>query len=124
MITIVTPGTFRRWLREEHTGKKPAGRPQTNQVLRELVIRIAQETGFGYTKFLGELRRLRISRICRQTVQAIVNYDSLGSAPKRSQRPWGKFLSSHAGTVWVNRTSQGIPQTTTSKRNKDASTHS
>ncbi|MDC0274079.1 hypothetical protein OAK91_05040 [Planctomycetaceae bacterium] len=75
LITIVTPGTFRRWLREEHTGKKPVGRPRTNQVLRELVIRIAQETGFGYTKILGELRRLGISRICRQTVQSIVKQE-------------------------------------------------
>lgn len=101
LITIVTPGTFRRWLREEHTGKKPVGRPRTNQVLRELVIRIAQETGFGYTKILGELRRLGISRICRQTVQSIVKQEGIGPSPKRSQRTWDEFLSSHTETLWA-----------------------
>jgi hypothetical protein len=35
--------------------------------LRDLVVKIARETGFGYTKILGELRGLGISRkICRQ----------------------------------------------------------
>lgn len=99
LITIVTPGTFCRWLGEEHKGKKPVGRPRTNQVLRELVIWIAQETGFGYTKILGELRRLGISRICRQTVQSIVRQEGIGPAPKRSQRTWHEFLSSHAKTL-------------------------
>lgn len=100
LITIVTPGTFRRWLREENKEKKKVGRPRTSEVLRELVRKIAKETGFGYTKILGELRRLGVSRICRQTVRAIVKEEGIGPSPKRSGRTWDEFLSSHAETLW------------------------
>ena len=74
LITIVTPGTFHRWVWEEKRGrkKKTVGRPEKSAVLRELVLKIAHETGFGYTRILGELRKLGISRICRQTVKNIV----------------------------------------------------
>ena len=60
LITIVHPRTFFRWL----AGDKPAsaktaptrepGRPRTAEPLRELVIRLAKETGWGYTRILGE----------------------------------------------------------------------
>jgi len=56
LITIVTPRTFARWVSGEKketeakkTEKKP-GRPRTPDEIRELVVKIAQETGFGYTK--------------------------------------------------------------------------
>jgi putative transposase len=100
LITIVTPGTFRRWLRDEHKEKQPVGRPRTSTVLRELVIKIARETGFGYKKILGELRRLGITCICRQTVRAIVKQEGIEPSPKRSRRTWDEFLISHAETLW------------------------
>lgn len=99
LITIVTPGTFRRWLREENTEK--VGRPRTSEVLRELVIKVATETGCGYKKILGELCRLGITRICRQTVRSIVKEEGIGPSPKRSGRTWDEFLSSHAETLWA-----------------------
>ncbi|HSG72319.1 MAG TPA: integrase core domain-containing protein, partial [Planctomycetaceae bacterium] len=101
LITIVTPVTFRRWMREEAKPKKAVGCPRTNEVLRELVHRIARETGFGYKKILGELRRLGINRICQQTVRSIVKEEGIGPSPKRSQRTWDEFLTSHAETLWA-----------------------
>ena len=58
LITIVTSGTFHRWVREEKRGrkKKPISRRGKSAVLRELILKIARETGFGYTRILGELR--------------------------------------------------------------------
>ena len=35
--------------------------------LRELILEIAKTTGFGYTRIIGELRKLGIRRISRQT---------------------------------------------------------
>ena len=61
LITIVSPATFYRWVREEKDGKKPKnpkGGQRKPKELRELVIEIAQTTGFGYTRIIGELRKL------------------------------------------------------------------
>ena len=102
LITIVTPGTFRRWLREERDGKqpKPTGRPRKNQVLRELVKKIAVETGYGCTRIIGELRKLGFSRICRETVRQIIREEGVEPNPQRSQRTWDQFVKSHAETLW------------------------
>jgi len=104
LITIVKPRTFQRWVREEKTGrgkKNPKGRPKTAQTLRELVKKIAAETGFGYTRIIGELRRLGITKISRQTVRNIIREEGLDPAPKRSQQTWDEFLKTHAETLWA-----------------------
>ncbi len=103
LITIVTPSTFHRWVREEKRGYKPAkpGRPRKRQVLRELVRKIARETGVGYTRILGELRRLGINRICRQTVLNILKGGGIDTSPKRSQGSWEQFIKIHAKTLWA-----------------------
>ncbi|TWU08637.1 Integrase core domain protein [Symmachiella macrocystis] len=103
LISIVTPSTFHRWVREERRGHKPAkpGRPRKRQVLRELVRKIARETGVGYTRILGELRRLGINRICRQTVRNILKEEGIDTSPKRSQGSWEQFIKIHAKTLWA-----------------------
>ena len=102
LITIVAPSTFYRWRREASRGKKR--KPRTHgksQVLRDLVIQVARSTGFGYTKILGELRRLGISRICRQTVKNILKEEGIEPSPRRSSGTWGEFLKAHAETLWA-----------------------
>jgi putative transposase len=63
LITIVTPRTFARWLSGESSARKgkPAARPgrqRTAEDVRQLMLRLARETGWGYTRILGELRKL------------------------------------------------------------------
>ena len=55
----------------------------------------------GYTRILGELRRLGISRICRQTVKNIINEEGIEPSPKRSKRTWDEYLKAHAETLWT-----------------------
>ena len=73
LITIVSPATFYRWVREKMKGKpnpkKPKGGQRKPKELRELVLRIAEETGVGLTRIVGELRKLGIRKISRQTVR-------------------------------------------------------
>lgn len=59
LITIVSPSTFYRWLRdgEEKSVKNPKGGQRKPREIRELVILIAKTTGFGLTRIIGELRK-------------------------------------------------------------------
>ena len=72
LIGIVAPSTFHRWVREEKRGRRKAEVKRPRRDLRELVRRIAEETGSGYTRIPGELRKLGIRRICRQPVKNIL----------------------------------------------------
>src|SRR5476651_2536363 len=61
LITIVVPETFARWVREakkKGTAVRQCGRPKKRPALRRLILKIARETGWGYTRVLGEVRKL------------------------------------------------------------------
>lgn len=109
MISIVSYQSFRRWVREAekaHTAKKAAtpkrkpGRPRTPDDIRELVLKLARENSWGYTRILGELRKLGITRISRQTVKNILKEHGLDPGPNRGTGSWEEFLKIHADTLW------------------------
>lgn len=104
LISIVTAQTFRRWVRTEE-GHKPTkakpGRPRIDTDLRELIAKIAKETGFGYTRILGELRKLGIKKVCRQTVKNVLKEHGIDTGPGRSETTWDHFLRRHAKTLWA-----------------------
>lgn len=61
IVTIVSPDTFLRRIREEkQSGRKkptaPRGRPRTPDEIRQLVIVLAKETGWGYTR-IGRIKK-------------------------------------------------------------------
>ena len=61
LMTIVSYDSFRRWVREveeQKSGETPAkkpGRPRTSEEIRELIVQIRAETGYGYTRADREL---------------------------------------------------------------------
>ena len=76
-ISIVSYSTFRRWVRDE-SSKKPKtkhkrGRPKTSHEIRQLVLRLARENNWGYTRILGELKKLEIYSLSRNTIKNILN---------------------------------------------------
>lgn len=102
VITIVDYLTFRRWIRKED-GATPApakGRPRITQVIRELVVQIANETGWGYSRILGELRKLNLGKISRQSVKNILVEHDLEPGPRRGKGSWSEFVKIHAETLW------------------------
>lgn len=106
LITIVTPRTFARWLKAESEStsgdKKPTrkpGRPRTADEIRALVVRIAKENGWGFSRVLGELAKLGI-HLSRQTVKNIIKAHGLDPGPKRGEGTWDEFLKIHAATLW------------------------
>jgi putative transposase len=102
LITIVAPSTYRRWIRNlnNRVPKKRTGRPRTPEVIRELVLRMARETGWGYTRILGELRKVRGFKISRQTVVNILKAEGLEPHPRRGAGTWDELVKMHAGTLW------------------------
>lgn len=72
VITIVSPRTFARWASEEST-REPAkrGRPRKPEEIRELILQMAKDTGWGYRRILGELKKLRI-KVSRSTVARVL----------------------------------------------------
>ena len=107
LVSVVSYSTFRRWLRDdagEGQGKKAAtrrkpGRPKKPDDLRELIVRLGKETGWGYTRILGEVRKLTTVKVSRQFVVNVLKEHGLDPTP-RKERSWGDFVKAHAATLW------------------------
>ena len=85
---MVAPSTFYRWCRDEQSGKKkpnPKGGQRKPREIRELVIEIATTTGFGYSRIIGELRKLGIKKIIRQSVRYILKEEGIAGQIHTSQ---------------------------------------
>jgi putative transposase len=94
------PGTFLRWLREERKTKpRRRGRPRTAEDLRELILLMARENEWGYTRIMGELKQLGITPPSRNTVKRILKSAGLEPGPKRGGGTWDEFLTRHAATL-------------------------
>jgi putative transposase len=65
------------------------------------VLRLARETGWGYTRILGKLRKLGISKMSRATVINILREHGLEPGPKRGEETWVEFLKRHSATLWA-----------------------
>ena len=83
--SIVGYTTFRKWI----TGGVPVGRKyakrgrkRTPEEIRELVVKLAKENDWGYTRIIGELKKLGIKSISRSTVRRILKENGLDPAPK------------------------------------------
>ncbi|MEX2168546.1 MAG: integrase core domain-containing protein [Pirellulales bacterium] len=102
LITIVSYGTFLKWRRDERNQApaKAIGRRKTAAEIEQLVLKLARETGWGYTRILGELRKLGIQKISRQTVVNILKRAELEPGPRRGPGTWDGFLKMHAETLW------------------------
>ena len=51
LITIVHPRSYQRWQRRKRDGKNPTkrmGRTKTLESVREIILRLARENGWGY----------------------------------------------------------------------------
>ena len=114
LMSIVTYQSFRRWIREieaerekaveenstnQVEAKKENGRPKTPDEVRELILKIKSETGYGYTKIRQELAKLGI-KVSRQTVKNVLVKAGLHDDPNTGKDSWDAFLKRHADTMW------------------------
>jgi putative transposase len=105
LISIVSPETFIRWVQRldrEPKGRarrKKRGRPRTPEAVRRLVLKLARETDWGYTRLQGELKKLGV-KISRTTILHILTEAGMPRAPQRAESTWDQFLRAHAETLW------------------------
>jgi putative transposase len=66
------------------------------------VVRLARGSGFGYTRILGELKKLGIRTISRSTVVNILKDEGFDPGPKRGEGSWDDFVKRHAATLWAS----------------------
>jgi putative transposase len=111
LVTIVSYRTFCRWTaavagpplaKKRAASARKSGRPRTADELRELVVKIAKESGFGYTRILGELKKLGIHTVSRSTVINILKEAELDPGPKRGEGTWDEFIKRHTSTLWAS----------------------
>jgi len=101
LLSIVSYRTFQRWRRGEKCLKRPnpVGRRRTAKDIEEAIIRIRKETGWGFKRILGELKKLGFPKISRSTVKRILERN--GYDPNGSDDTWRKFLKRHWKTLWA-----------------------
>ena len=101
---LVRPETLLRWHRRlvaahwTYPHRRP-GRPSIDGEVRELVLRLAREnTGWGYVRIVGELRKLGID-VSATLVRNILKAAGVPPAPERDRLEWRSFLRQHAATT-------------------------
>ncbi|MCW1925675.1 integrase core domain-containing protein [Luteolibacter arcticus] len=103
VAAIVSPQTLLAWHRKLIASKydssgvrRGVGRPPTDEHLRDLVVRMAEENrSWGYTRIQGSLANLR-HVVGRGTIAGILKGAGVEPAPRRGKETsWAEFLRVH-----------------------------
>ncbi len=78
----------------------PRGRRRTAEQICRLILKFARENSWGYTRILGELKKLGVRSVSRNTVKNILSAHGLDPGPERGIGTWADFLKIHAATLW------------------------
>jgi transposase InsO family protein len=105
VATIASPETILRWYRElvarKYDGSKQRrpGRPRTAAEIEALVVRMARENTWGYTRIKGALKNLGY-KVGRNTIKRILQEHGIDPAPERGRRmSWATFIKAHLGVI-------------------------
>lgn len=105
LVSIVHYKTVQRWVREAKghipSPRSRRGRPPIKTEIVKLIIRLAKETGWGYTRIKGELIKLGHADVGRTTIAKVVKDAGLDPGPDRGPTEWDSFIKRHASTLWA-----------------------
>jgi putative transposase len=94
LLTIVSYQTYRRWAHQ-----LVGGGPTPKKSTRKLVLKLARENSWGYTRILGELRKPGI-KTSRTNVVNILRENKIDPKLDSKKGCWADFFKSHANTLW------------------------
>jgi len=105
LLSVVHYKTFLRWVRDgaKSAGMRstrPPGRPPVPRNVQELILRFARETGWGYTRIQGELKKLGII-VAANTIKKILIKNGFHPSPNRTKGDWDRFIRRHMDTLWA-----------------------
>src|SRR5689334_18081069 len=91
LVSIVKPKTFMVWIREAKRGFRDLnksvrrGRKRTSLSLCRLILKMARENSWGYTRIIGELKKLGIKPPSKNTVKRILKSRGFEPGPNRGE---------------------------------------
>ena len=98
-LMIVQPATLANWHRQivprhwTFGAKRRPGRPRIDPQAEQLVLRLARDNSYwGYTKLVGEVRKLGFTGIGRSTVARILKRHGFFPPPHRRGLSWDDLL--------------------------------
>jgi putative transposase len=102
LASIAHPASIRRWIRQlaQRPVKPTMGRPRTSKEIEQLILKMAAKNAWGYTRILGELKKLNINTLTRNTVKNILKRNGYETGPRRGPGTWDEFIKRHAKTMW------------------------
>jgi putative transposase len=106
LLGIVHYKTFLRWVRKERDGanvakpRRKPGRPGITEDTTAIILRLARETGWGYARIQGELKKLGIT-VAINTIKKILIRNGFHPSPWRTKGDWATFMKRHMDTLWA-----------------------
>jgi putative transposase len=90
LASIAHPASIRKWIRQlaNRPVTKMKGRPRTAPEIEAMVLMMAEKNAWGYTRILGELRKLEIHSLTRNTVKNILKRNGYETGPRRGSGTW------------------------------------
>jgi transposase InsO family protein len=105
IATIASPETILRWYRElvakkyDGSQQRGQGRPKTAADIAAIIVKMASENSWGYTRIKGALKNLG-HEVGRNTIKRILQENGIDPAPVRGKRmSWATFIKAHLGVV-------------------------
>jgi putative transposase len=107
VLSIVKPETLLKWNREMKKKKwdysrrkKRIGRPPTEDATEQLIVKLAEDNAWGYTRIAGELTKLG-HEVSPSYVRDILKKHGLPPSPQRKGMSWKTFIQSHMDSTWA-----------------------
>ena len=105
LISIVSYATFRSWIRQldqPKTEPKKRGRPRKITLeIKHLIVHMAKHNKWGYTKILGELKKLHVIKTSKTSIRNILKEYGIDPVKYRSDDTWDDFLKRTFQTLWA-----------------------
>jgi transposase InsO family protein len=105
VATIASPETILRWYRElvakkyDGSQQRGQGRPKTSADIAAIIVKMASENSWGYTRIKGALKNLG-HEVGRNTIRRILQGNGIDPAPERGKRmSWATFIKAHLGVL-------------------------